>query len=337
MPVSASERAIYDDGSGQSERISANRRGRRPIFHGQRGGECEWKGASVWRSFNRRCSSSTAPFGAIVRDGGVQFVVYSPQRHGHAAARLQPRLGPRTGRRHSLPLTPTRNVGATCGTSSSPASSPGQLYHLQADGPNDLARAALRRPRGSSTPGLQAAGRRLSAPGRRRRAASAGSASWSITCDFEWQGDRPINRPLSESIIYRCTSAASRSIAPAATEHPGTYLGVIEKIPHLRSLGITAVELMPVHEFPINAPSGVKEDRSNYWGYDPMAFFSPHRGYVSSREPAAQVREFKQMVRAPASGRHRSHPRRRLQPYLRRNEYGPTISFKGWRTAPITC
>ncbi len=82
------------------------------------------------------------------------------------------------------------------------------------------------------------------------------------------------------------------------TDAPGTYLGVIEKIPYLKSLGVTAVELMPVHEFPMESPFGQKLDRPNYWGYDPLCFFAPHRGYAASSDPGAQVREFKQMVRA---------------------------------------
>ena len=66
----------------------------------------------------------------------------------------------------------------------------------------------------------------------------------------------------------------------AKVEAPGSYLGVIEKIPYLQSLGVTAVELMPVNEFPIRDIYGQKLERPNYWGYDPMAFFSPHRGYA---------------------------------------------------------
>jgi len=71
------------------------------------------------------------------------------------------------------------------------------------------------------------------------------------------------------------TRAESSEVA-----HPGTYLGIVEKIPYLKSLGVTAVELMPVHEFPILDCFGQTPPRLNYWGYDPMALFSPHRGYA---------------------------------------------------------
>jgi len=112
-------------------------------------------------------------------------------------------------------------------------------------------------------------------------------------------------------------------------ERPGTYLGLIEKIPYLKSLGVTAVELMPIHEFPINEWTGAPRKRPNYWGYDPLAFFSPHRGYAASSAPGAQVVEFKQMVRAL----HQAGIEVILDVVFNHtaegNELGPTLSFKG--------
>jgi glycogen operon protein len=112
-------------------------------------------------------------------------------------------------------------------------------------------------------------------------------------------------------------------------EHPGTYLGIIEKIPYLKSLGVTAVELMPVHEFPTNGFWGETHARPNYWGYDPLAFFAPHRGYAAGREPGCQVKEFKQMVRAL----HQAGIEVILDVVFNHtaegNELGPTLSFKG--------
>ena len=80
----------------------------------------------------------------------------------------------------------------------------------------------------------------------------------------------------------------------------GTYLGLAQRpvIGHLLELGVTAVELMPVHEFPILDIYGNKPERPNYWGYDPMAFFAPHRGYAASDDPGRHVIEFKEMVKA---------------------------------------
>jgi glycogen operon protein len=149
---------------------------------------------------------------------------------------------------------------------------------------------------------------------------------------FDWQGDRHLKRPLSESIIYEVHVRGFTRSSTSGAEQPGTYLGVIEKIPYLKSLGVTAVELMPVHEFPLFESDGSKPERPNYWGYDPMAFFAPHRGYMHGSKAGEQVRQFKEMVRAlHAAGievildvvfNHTSEG----------NEHGPTF-----RTASTTC
>ena len=116
--------------------------------------------------------------------------------------------------------------------------------------------------------------------------------------DFDWDGDRHIRRDISESVIYEMHVRSFTKSRTAKVKAPVTYLGVIEKIPYLQSLCVTAVELMPVNEFPIKDIYGKKMEHPNYWGYDPMAFFSPHRGYAHDRAPGAQVREFKEMVKA---------------------------------------
>ena len=129
---------------------------------------------------------------------------------------------------------------------------------------------------------------------------------------FDWQGDRHLRRPLSETVIYEMHVRGFTMSPTSGVRHPGTYLGLIEKIPYLESLGVTAVELMPVHEFPIMSIHGQADKRPNYWGYDPLAFFAPHRGYGAAGTPGSQVTEFKQCVRALHTGRHRSDPGCRL-------------------------
>ena len=75
----------------------------------------------------------------------------------------------------------------------------------------------------------------------------------------------------------------------------GTYAGLIEKIPYLHELGITAVELLPVFQFDVlDAPLG----QVNYWGYAPVSFFSPHHGYSSRQDPFGSIDEFRDMVKA---------------------------------------
>ncbi|MEQ1827188.1 MAG: glycogen debranching protein GlgX [Pirellula sp.] len=146
---------------------------------------------------------------------------------------------------------------------------------------------------------------------------------------FDWEGDRHVRRTLSDSIIYEMHVKGFTQSKSSHVERPGTYLGVIEKIPYLKSLGVTAVELMPVHEFPILDMHGNQPERPNYWGYDPLAFFAPHRGYAFSKAPGAQVNEFKQMVKAL----HQAGIEVILDVVFNHtcegNERGPVLSFKG--------
>ncbi len=122
-----------------------------------------------------------------------------------------------------------------------------------------------------------------------------------VADDFDWQGDRPLCRPLRFSVIYE-THVRSLTLHPGSgVKHPGTFRGVIEKIPYLTDLGVTAIELLPVQEFDelettrTNPRTG--ERLQNYWGYSTISFFAPKGRYSSSGAVGEQVSEFKEMVR----------------------------------------
>ena len=114
---------------------------------------------------------------------------------------------------------------------------------------------------------------------------------------YDWEGDKPLNRPWRETVVYEAhlagmTADPSSGVAP---ERRGTYTGFIEKIPYLVDLGITAVELLPIFQFdPFAAPPGVV----NYWGYQPVAFFAPHAAYASRSGPTTPLDEFRDLVKA---------------------------------------
>ena len=120
-----------------------------------------------------------------------------------------------------------------------------------------------------------------------------------LTHDFDWQHDRPLKTPLAQTVIYELHVRGFTRLADDV-DGPGTYLGVIEKIPYLKQLGITAVELLPVTEFDENdtifcdPESG--ERLKNFWGYNPISFFALKSGYA--HDPANHINEFKSMVRA---------------------------------------
>ncbi len=117
---------------------------------------------------------------------------------------------------------------------------------------------------------------------------------------YDWQDDRPLNRPLEDSIIYEMHVRGFTRHPSAKSSYPGTFRGLIEKIPYLQELGITAVELMPVTEFDENETSFINPDSGeklkNYWGYSPLSFFAPKTGYSS--DPYRPLDEFRDMVKA---------------------------------------
>ncbi len=114
---------------------------------------------------------------------------------------------------------------------------------------------------------------------------------------YDWEGDLPLRRPFPETVIYEVhvgalTGHASSGVAP---EKRGTYSGLVEKIPYLQGLGITAVELLPIFQFDAqDGPAAL----SNYWGYSPVSFYAPHIGYSSWSDPLKCLQEFKDMVKA---------------------------------------
>jgi glycogen operon protein len=119
---------------------------------------------------------------------------------------------------------------------------------------------------------------------------------------FEWDGDQPPRHPWSKIVIYE-THVRGFTVHPkSGVNHPGTYRGLMEKIPYLKELGVTAVELMPVQEFNETSVTRKNPQTSqplrNYWGYDPVAFFAPKTSYSSSEGLGQQKLEFKEMVRA---------------------------------------
>ena len=118
--------------------------------------------------------------------------------------------------------------------------------------------------------------------------------------DFDWQDDRPLKTPMVDSVIYELHVRGFTQDTSSGVKHPGTYLGIIEKIPYLKKLGITAVELMPVTEWDENDNSfydpETGEQLKDYWGYNPVSFFALKSGFASN--PARHICEFKTMVRS---------------------------------------
>jgi isoamylase len=180
---------------------------------------------------------------------------------------------------------------------------PGQIYAYRAHGPS-APQQGLRFDAAKIL--LDPYGYAVAVPaGYDRKAAckpggNAAVAMKSVVADpgrYDWEGDEPLRRPFAETVIYEMHVGGftKHPSSKVAVDKRGTYAGLIEKIPYLKDLGITAVELLPVFQFdPQDAPPG----RVNYWGYQPVSFFAPHHAYSSRREPLAVLDEFRDMVKA---------------------------------------
>ena len=179
----------------------------------------------------------------------------------------------------------------------------GQLYGYRVSGPFDPTNGLRFDP---SKVLLDPYGKCIAQPaGRSREAArhpgeNADTALKSVVAEvaaYDWEGDEPPGRPFSHTIIYEMhvggfTRHPSSGVAPGKR---GTYAGLIEKIPYLRDLGVSAVELLPVFAFDEeHGPPGL----GNYWGYQPLSFFAPHAGYSSRADPLGALDEFRDMVKA---------------------------------------
>jgi isoamylase len=148
---------------------------------------------------------------------------------------------------------------------------------------------------------------------------------------FDWEGDQLLRRPLHESIIYEVHVKGFTKLHPGVPEEVrGTYAGLAHPaaIDHLTSLGVTAVELLPIHEI-VDEWHLVDRGLVNYWGYNTLNFFSPAARYAAAKEPGGQVREFKEMVKTL----HRAGIEVLLDVVYNHtaegSELGPTLSFKG--------
>jgi glycogen operon protein len=261
----------------------------------------ETEAVSATRSPLAATKGSSAPLGASISGGGVNFSVFSRD-----ATRIDLLLfnaeNDATPAR-IIPLDPDRHRTYHYWHVFVPDVEPGQIYAYKADGPF-AAERGLRFDREKLL--LDPYGIAVSVPdGYDRATASrhgdnARAAMKSVVADpgsYDWEGDVRPQRPFVETVIYEMhvrgfTRDPSSGVAPAKR---GTYAGLMEKVPYLKDLGVTAVELLPVFQFdPQDAPEG----RGNYWGYQPVSFFAPHHAYSSRKNPLAVLDEFRDMVKA---------------------------------------
>ena len=184
-----------------------------------------------------------------------------------------------------------------------PGIGPGQVYAWRADGPHNPGlglrfnpEKVLVDPYAQAVANWQNYSRQAAIdPGDNCAKALRGVVVYMPT--YEWDDDVPLRRSYSKTVIYEMhVGGFTRNPnSGVAAEQRGTFAGVVEKIPYLKQLGVTAVELMPVQQFD---EQDAADGRTNYWGYSTMAFFSPHAAYSSDQTPQGPVNEFRDMVKA---------------------------------------
>ncbi|HEY1967971.1 MAG TPA: glycogen debranching enzyme, partial [Pseudonocardia sp.] len=185
---------------------------------------------------------------------------------------------------------------------------PGQLYGYRVHGPYDPAKGARCNPNkllidpyakavdGGVDWDESVFGYRFSAPEERNDCDSALYVPKSVVVNpyFDWGADRPPKTPYHETLIYEAHVKGLTVRHPEIPEElRGSYAGLAHPmmIEHLQHLGVTALELMPVHEF-LNDHHLEEKGLANYWGYNTVAFLAPYHGYASDTRPGGQVREF---------------------------------------------
>jgi glycogen operon protein len=148
---------------------------------------------------------------------------------------------------------------------------------------------------------------------------------------FDWEGDRRPRTPYAETVIYEAHVKGLTATHPDVPEAlRGTYAGLAHPavIEHLRALRVTAIELMPVHQF-VHDDVLLQRGLRNYWGYNTIGFFAPHEGYASGSTPGGQVQEFKAMVKELHAADIEVILDVVYNHTAEGNHLGPTLSFKG--------
>ncbi|EMI19822.1 glycogen debranching enzyme GlgX [Rhodopirellula maiorica SM1] len=279
-----------------------------------------------------KTAGRSSPLGATVGDGGVNFSLFS--RTARSVELLLFDREDDAVPARVIPFDPHDNRTYHYWHIFVPELQPGQLYGYRVNGPVEPERG-LRFDANKVL--LDPYGRGVVVPtGYSRDAASepgdnTAMSMKSVIIDpavYDWEGDQPLHRSAAQTIIYEMhvrgfTCHPSSGIDEGKR---GTYAGLIEKIPYLKKLGITAVELLPVFQFDaLDAPRG----KVNYWGYAPICFFAPHAAYSSRQDAIGAVDEFRDMVKAL----HRSGIEVILDVVFNHtaegSELGPTLCFRG--------
>lgn len=277
------------------------------------------------------------PLGATFDGTGTNFALFS-----EAAERVELCLFDEDGTETRIDVT---EVDAFVWHCYLPAVQPGQRYGYRVHGPHDPAEGQrcnpnklLLDPYAKATSGdidwdQALFGYDFGDPDSRNDLDSAPHMTKGVVINpfFDWEGDRPLGIPYNESFIYEAHVKGLTQLHPDIPEaQRGTYAGLAHPAvtEHLQKLGVTAIELMPVHQF-VQDSTLLEKGLRNYWGYNTLGFLAPHADYASTREPGQQVQEFKSMVKAMHAAGIEVILDVVYNHTAEGNHMGPTLSFRG--------
>lgn len=280
---------------------------------------------------------STYPLGATFDGNGTNFALFS-----EVAERVELCLFDNRRREKRVDLI---DVDAYIWHAYLPQVQPGQRYGFRVHGPNDPKRGLRCNPKkllldpyakaveGALKWDQSLFGYQFGKPDKRNDDDSAKSMMLGVVTNpfFDWSGDRHPRTPYASTFIYEAhVKGLTQTLPGVPDEIRGTYAGVGHPavIDHLLKIGVTAIELMPVHQF-VNDGTLQEKGLSNYWGYNTISFFAPHNAYSSTGQRGEQVQEFKAMVKALHTAGIEVILDVVYNHTAEGNHLGPTLSFRG--------
>ena len=274
----------------------------------------------------------SSPLGATLSPEGANFSVYSKHATGIELLLFNRVDDARPAR--VIPIDPSTNRAYHYWHVFVPGVKAGQIYGYRVHGRSDPANGMRFDPakilldpygRGVVVP------KNYSREAARKEGDNTATAMKSVVVDplaYDWEDDSPLKRPSQRTIVYEMhvRGFTCHPSSGVAEKTRGTFAGLIDKIPYLQQLRITAVELLPVFQFDAQDS---RPGLVNYWGYAPVAFFAPHHAYSSRQDPLGPLDEFRDMVKAL----HRAGIEVILDVVFNHtaegNHNGPTLSFRG--------
>jgi glycogen operon protein len=278
------------------------------------------------------------PLGATVDKGGVNFSVFSRnataielllfERHDDVQPSQVIKLDPSVNRTFFLWHVYVKGL------------KPGVCYAYRVDGPQDLHGSGFRFNRNKVLVDPYALGNVKTLFDRNDAVGPADNLATSMRSvvidvhDYDWEGDQPLHRPMSEMIIYEMHVGGFTRHSSSGVKNPGTFSAIIEKIPYLKDLGVTAVELLPIMQYDSAEHLRMSPDGSgplrNYWGYSTINFFAPEDTYCVRPEDGEHLHNFRNLVKEL----HRAGISVILDVVFNHtgegNHLGPTFNFKGF-------